>query len=200
MINPEVRDIIEAELQPGEELLWAEPYKRSPLRTAFDIYFFAISLITFLFLTAWIAANTYLMFLPDLGAIRFLSLVFIILGIGMFILSKNLWLYSVYEFFGSGSRIYALTDHRAIFMESRWPNRLENFRKEEFTGAYKWNPLFHRTVLSLKDLQKTLHKNPIKNLWSGEILQLTPSFENLTNLDHVETLILKHFHLKEQSS
>ena len=200
MINEEIRHIVEAELEPGEELLWAEKPSRFPVigYAVFGLiftFFWCLFVLVFIFIAiAGMSGSEQALELSTLetpsnnttseGAGMF-SLLFLILP-SVFLLFGIHGLYqSIKQFIGPSRQAYALTSKRAIIFDKFLSNRIVSLQGAEFSKIERRG----------SDQIGSLQFGKPSSYFDIGMFPSSPlnAFLNIPNPKSVETLIRKTF-------
>jgi hypothetical protein len=194
VIDENIRHIIQPELEPGEELLWAQPAKRHVLSLLFTIYATLISISGAAIVIAVFGLNVFAFIIraetPEV-ALPFNFMMFMVSLCFGYIVFQMLR-YSFYELIGPKSRNYALTNLRAIIFESEWPYRRldvekEDLRPDQYSVDSAKSTIYFFDINTHNMTFREIKKN------ASKVLNLMPAFQRVTDLAKVEYLILTNF-------
>ena len=176
-MDHEIKNVIEAELQTGEKLLWADKPQRFPIHFMFlmgTILGGLFSLIGIIFWLGTLITGTY-------GATVFLT---VWTGMAMFFF----WSYSK-NLLGPSTQIFAITTKRAIIVERQGANRISSLNKSSFNQIQRTGN---------DDIGSLQFGNPPSVFQMGLNMQMPlTTFHKISNPREVENLIRKTFLSKD---
>lgn len=126
MINEDVRHIVEAELQPGETLLWADKPHERPI-TSHGLFRGGMHIFGLIFILIW----TFLALIENNYANLALKLTFVLFGIAFFLFALAMRHQPLKHLFGPAKEVYGLTNKRGIIISPYWRKEVATIPAEK---------------------------------------------------------------------